>query len=261
MKNTISIVTICFNNLEDVQKTCASVDKQEAQPYEHWIINGSTTDDIKNWLESNPQPPYRRWINERDKGIADAFNKGVKHSLGDIIYLLNSGDELYDATILDKILAAFEKDENLMWCHGKLKMFRGNEWVIIGKPFEKEKLYRGMRSVFHPTMYVKREVYERRGLYDVTVKIAMDYDFLCRIADEEFAFIDYPLAVFDPTGVSSSKYLDGVRESFECYQKYYGFSFKQKIWYLRLSLLHYLLQTRLGKFLYKAKVKAGAENL
>lgn len=260
MQHTISIVTICFNNLDDVKKTCDSVDAQQVHPFEHYIINGSTTNDIRDWLAKTPQPSYRKWINERDKGIADAFNKGVRHSSASIIYLLNSGDILFDDSVLKRVNDVFQ-DQNIMWCHGKLKLLRGNEWVIVGKPFEKEKLYRGMRAVFHPTMYVKREVYQRKGLYDVQVKIAMDYDFLCRLADEPFAFIDYPLAVFDPTGVSSAKYLEGVRESFSCYRKYFGFSWKQKIWYLRLSFLHSVLQTSLGKALYRLKVKMGGENV
>ena len=74
--NGISVITICFNNLADLQKTCQSVDKQTRQPEEHWIINGSTTDEIAKWLEETPQPVYRKWINERDRGIADALNKG-----------------------------------------------------------------------------------------------------------------------------------------------------------------------------------------
>jgi glycosyltransferase involved in cell wall biosynthesis len=261
MRHSISIVTICFNNLDDLKRTCTSVDGQQEKPFEHYIIDGSTQHDIKHWLENTPQPYYRRWINERDKGIADAFNKGVRLSSGSIIYLLNSGDTLYDETVLSRVKDIFRQNEGLMWCHGKLKLMRGGEWVIVGKPFEKEKLYRGMRSVFHPTMHIKREVYERRGVYDVNVKIAMDYDFLCRLADEPFAFVDYPLAVFDPTGVSSSKYLEGVRESFRCYQKYFGFSFKQKVWYVRLAFLHKLLQSGLGKWLYRLKVKMGGENV
>lgn len=260
MKYTISIVTICFNNPEDVKQTCRSVDKQETAPFEHLIINGSTSDDIRQWLETKPQPPYRKWISEKDKGIADAFNKGIARSAGQIIYLLNAGDRLYDETVLRRIYELFNKDNSIMWCHGKLKLLRGQEWVIVGKPFEKEKLYRGMRSVFHPTMFVKREVYNRKGLYDVNVRIAMDYDFLCRIADEKFAFIDYPLSIFEPTGISSSNYTEAMEESFRCYRKYYGFLWKQTVWKWRLFLLYYLLQTRLGKLLYKAKVKLGGAN-
>ncbi len=258
--NRISIVTICFNNPEELKQTCVSVDEQDSLPFEHWIIDGSTNTDIKSWLHDTVQPSYRKWISENDNGIADAFNKGVLHSSGDIIYLLNSGDRLYDKSIFKKVLSAFEKDNSIAWCHGKLHTLRGSIWVIVGKPFEKTKLYRGMRGVFHPTMYIRKEVYERRGLYNTSVKIAMDYDFLCRIADEKFTFIDYPLTSFDPTGISSSRYIEAMKESFTCYQKYYGKNVKQILWSWRLIGLHYLLNSDFGKWLYKIKVKMKMEN-
>lgn len=258
--NTISIITICFNNLADLQQTCLSVESQTETPFEHVIIDGSSTTDIKNWLESTLQPPYRKWICERDNGISDAFNKGIKKSAGDIINLLNSGDRLFDDQVLKKVREEFEKSPDLTWCHGKLYLLRGGHWVAIGKPFDPKKLYRGMRSVFHPTMYVKRKLYDKHGVYKTDVKIAMDYDFLCRIAGERFSFIDRTLASFDPKGVSTDKYLEAMNESFNCYRSYFGYSFKQTIWGWRLTLLHHLLKTGLGKWLYKLKVLAGWEN-
>src|SRR5215204_603135 len=258
--NRISIVTVCFNNLEELKKTCSSIEEQNMSPFEHWIIDGSTKTDIKQWLENTVQPPYRKWISERDHGIADAFNKGVLNSTGDVIYILNSGDRIYDETVLGRVTEVFERDRTVMWCHGKLNTRRGGLWVIVGKPFEMAKLYRGMRGVFHPTMYVRKEVYERNGLYDINVKIAMDYDFLCRIAKEKFAFINYPLAVFDPTGISSSKYIDAMKESFSCYQKYYGKTAKQTLWSWRLTSLYYLLNSPIGRWLYEIKVKMKMEN-
>jgi glycosyltransferase involved in cell wall biosynthesis len=256
----ISIITICFNNPEEVKKTCASVDMQALKPYEHWIIDGSTNSDVKQWLDTTTQPAYRKWINERDKGIADAFSKGIQKATGDILYLLNSGDTIYDETVLQKINETFQKDSSLMWCNGKLNTLRGGIWVAIGKPFEKSKLYRGMRSIAHPTMYVRKEVYEKHGLFNPDLKMAMDYDFLCRIADEKNIFIDYPLATFDPTGVSSTKYLDAMKEARAVYQKYYGKSIKQNLWGLRLTLLYYLLNSKFGRWLFKQKVKMGKEN-
>ena len=258
--NRISIVTICFNNLEELKKTCASVEMQTLQPNEHLIIDGSTKPEIKYWLENNQQPGYRKWICERDKGIADAFNKGVRNVTGDIIYILNSGDTLYDNTILQRASDVFAKDSSIMWCNGKLNTLRGGIWVSVGKPFEKEKLYRGMRSVFHPTMYVRKAVYEKHGLFNVDIKMAMDYDFLCRIADEKNVFIDYPLATFDPTGVTSTKYLDAMDESYAIYRRYYGNSIKQTLWSWRLTFLYYLLKSPLGKLLYSIKVKIGMQN-
>ena len=257
----LSIITICFNNLDDLIKTCASVDGQSYLPAEHLIIDGSTKADIRDYLERHPQPPYRRWICERDKGIADAFNKGIVHATGDITYLLNSGDTLYDATVLQKVMAAFAQDPALMWTNGKLNLFRGGIWTIAGKRFEKEKLYRGMHGIFHPTMFVKKEVYGRRGYFDITVKYAMDYDFICRIADEKNTFIDYPIATFDPTGVSSNSYIASTREMFQRYRKYYGSSLKQQLWYYRLIILHKLLGSSIGKMLYRLKVKAGLQKV
>lgn len=258
--NRLSVITICFNNLEDVKKTCASVDCQLLKPNEHIIIDGSTKPDIKEWLESTPQPLYRKWLCERDKGIADAFNKGVNMATGNVLSTLNSGDELYDETSLQRVMSVFDKDNTIMWLNGKLNMMRGGLWVIVGKPFEKSKLYRGMRGVFHPTMYVKKEVYNRRGMFDINIKYAMDYDFLCRIADEKNSFIDYPLATFDPTGISSTQYLPAMEDAYACYRKYYGKSFKQTLWSKRLAILHYLLNSKFGKWLYRMKVKAGLQN-
>ena len=255
--NRISIITICFNNLEELQKTCVSVDMQLLKPYEHWVIDGSSKPDIKNWLENTPQPSYRKWISERDKGIADAFNKGINKAIGDILSHLNSGDELYDDTVLQRVSDMFEKDSSLMWINGKLKLMRGGIWVIAGVPFDRNQLYKGMRSVFHPTMYLRKEVFERRGGFDADIKSAMDFDFLCRIADEKNGFLDYPLAIFDPTGISNTGWLYNKKEADASYRKYFGPSMKQSIWTARMILLHKLMNNPVGKLLYRIKVKLG----
>ena len=65
--NLVTVITICFNNLDDVINTCRSVDMQEQKPFEHLIIDGSTTTAIKDYLTNTRQPFYRRWICEREK--------------------------------------------------------------------------------------------------------------------------------------------------------------------------------------------------
>ena len=104
----LSIITICFNNLEEVRATCASVDKQIIPPFEHLIINGSTNDEIRKYFEQTNQVLYRKVINESDEGIADAFNKGIVRSSGDVILLLNSGDLLYDDKVVEIVLSKFK---------------------------------------------------------------------------------------------------------------------------------------------------------
>ncbi len=259
--NSISVITICFNNLAELQKTCASVDRQTRVPDEHWVINGSTTNEIAEWLEQTPQPSYRKWINERDKGIADAFNKGIARANGEVTHLLNSGDVYASEDVISCVMDVFERSPTVQWTSGNIQMTRAGKQVLVGKPFEKSKLYRGMRSVSHPTWFVKKQVYDRIGLFKSEYKIAMDYDLMCRIADEPYAYINKPIAVFDDTGVSNTQYLNSLKENRRVYESYFGFSPKLVAWQVRLKVLHHLLQTGLGKWLFSLKQKAGLENL
>ena len=259
--NQITVITICFNNLEDLISTSKSVDIQHKRPFEHLIIDGSSSPDIKNYLESNTQPGYRRWISEKDDGISDAFNKGVLNATGDIVVMLNSGDTFYSPDVISIVSGEFEKDENLQWLHSKYELHRGDNWIIIGKPFAKSKMYRGMRSICHQTMFVKKGLHDKYGLYDKQLKIAMDYDFLLRIANEKFIFIETSLVKFAPAGTSSVNYPGSLKEIKNCYRKYYGDSIFLDIWQLRLKLLHYLLSTRIGKLLFKMKKGLQLENM
>ena len=259
--NRITVISICFDNIDDVISTCKSVDMQVQKPFEHLIINGSSSPSIKNYLENYTQPAYRHWICEKDDGISDAFNKGVFNAKGKIVVMLNSGDTFYDDQAISIAATAFEKDSNLQWLHSKYELHRGDTWIIIGKPFAKSKMYRGMRSICHQTMFVKKILHDKYGLYDTQLKIAMDYDFLLRIANEKFIFIEAPLVKFAPAGTSSVNYLLSLREINYCYKKYYGNSFLMEIWQIRLKLLHYLLGTKLGKLLFKVKTGLKLENM
>lgn len=257
----VSIITICFNNLSELQDTMESVDMQRALPFEHIVVDGSTDPAISNFLETNPQPSYRKWKSERDKGISDAFNKGLAMATGDLVLMLNSGDAFFDPDSLANALRLFEEDPQLQWVHAKYEMFRGHKWIQIGKPFSRTKMYRGMRSICHQTMLVKKSLHDKYGVYDTELKIAMDYDFLLRIADEKFAFIETPLIKFAPGGASSQQYKRGLWEMRTCYEKYYGKSWKLDLWQMRLKLLHFLMGTKLGKFLYRIKTGLKLENM
>lgn len=251
----ISVVTICFNNLKDLQDTCASVDRQILLPFEHLIVNGSTEPQIADWLDNQPQPSYRRWINERDKGISDAFNKGINHTNGDVIHLLNSGDIYFSDQVLTIVQATFNANPNASWLSGKIEMKRGGIWVQIGVPFDPKQLYKGMRSVSHPTYFLKSAVYDRVGLFSLDHKIAMDYDLLCRLIQEPYVFLPETIIKFDDKGVSTTSYLKSLQENIRVYESHFGFSIACRLWQFRLKLLYYLMGSSFGKFLFRLKNK------
>lgn len=257
---TISVISICFNNLQDLKKTCASVDMQTIHPEEHWIINGSTTNEIADWLSITPQPAYRKVLNERDKGISDAFNKGIQKASSVFTHLLHAGDIYASADVLKTVKSVLDTKPEIAWVSGKMKTTRSGVLVEVGKPFENGKLYRGMRSVAHPTWFVKKSLYDKVGSYNANYKIAMDYDMMCRITNEPYGFIDKAIMQFDDTGISTKNYIAGLKEGRKIYESYFGFSLKQWIWQWRLKILYYLLQTGIGKILFNFKKAIGKEN-
>lgn len=261
MRPTISVITICFNNPEDLINTCRSVDMQASKPFEHIVVNGSTTNDIAQWHHSVSQPAYRKFIHERDKGISDAFNKGIAQAGGSIIVLLNSADQFATANVLDMATRQFEKDPELKWLHGMYQFERGGIWVELGKTFDPKLLYRGMRAICHQTMFVKKELYDRYGVYDTDLKLAMDFDFLVRIRAEKFVFLKEVMVVFAPGGASASNVSKGLNENTLVIRKHFGFSIKHELWKVRIALLSTVLSSPVGKILYKIKVKMGLENM
>ncbi|HLF45166.1 MAG TPA: glycosyltransferase [Chitinophagaceae bacterium] len=253
METTLSVITICYQNPDELISTCNSVDKQSRLPDEHLIIDGSADNHIINWLNNTAQPPYRKWIHEEDKGIADAFNKGIKNATGHLIHFLNSGDSYYDPGAIKTVSACFENDPALMWLHSKYVQYRGGIHVISGLPFDKKKLWKGMRQVAHPSMFIKKELYDRYGFFDTELKIAMDYDFLLRIRDEKFIFLDIPLVCFAPGGASDKQFIRGLQEVRNSYRKHIGTDVKQVTWQWRQRMLHFFMQTGLGKNWFSLK--------
>jgi GT2 family glycosyltransferase len=241
--------------LEDLKITCESVDAQMTEPFEHLIIDGSTNTDISQWLTSNTQPNYRKWKIERDKGISDAFNKGIKHAQGSILHLLNSGDTYFDSSIINTALDFFLNNKAITWASGKIFMKRSEIWVHVGVPFDPNQLFKGMRSISHPTYFLRASVYDRVGFFSEKYKIAMDFDLLCRLKDEAYGFINQTLIRFDDKGVSTNNYLESLKENIKVYESHFGFSLLCRLWQFRLKLMYLVLKTWVGKFLFKVKIK------
>lgn len=244
---TISIVTICFNNLPQLKESMASVAAQERLPHSHWIIDGSTNGDIRNYLTHKSLPGYVKWISEPDKGISDAFNKGIARAEGDIIHLLNSGDSYHGPQTLATVMAHFESHPHITWLHGKYCQYMGGRWIVSGKRFDPKRLYQGMREVAHPTMFLRREVYQRVGVFPAHMKLAMDYDFLIRLRHEPFDYLDTVLSVFAPGGTSDIHWQQSHRECMRIYRRHLGPDPRLWLGYAKQVLVHAVVDSPLGR--------------
>ena len=178
----VSIITCTYNSAATIADTIKSVNAQTYQNIEHIIVDGLSKD---NTLEIVKEFAGERQIikSEKDNGIYDAFNKGIRMATGDIIGVLNSDDFFTSDTIIEQVVNAFNKG-NIDAVYGDIHFVKPDNLNKCVRYYS-SKSFRSwmMRMGFmfaHPSFYVKREYYENLGLYKTDYKIAADFELLLR---------------------------------------------------------------------------------
>ncbi|MDA8174588.1 MAG: glycosyltransferase family 2 protein [Nitrospiraceae bacterium] len=210
----VSIITITFNSKRYLEQTIQSVLDQDYPDIEYIIVDGGSTDgtlDIIRKYENR----ISTWISEPDKGIADAMNKGIKMASGNIIGIIHA-DDFYEPEAIKAVAEIFSKDPSIGLVHGDLRFWNPGETAsAIDKPPATEKTAWKRMPAWHPTVFVRRGIYEKFGLFDISYKIAMDHELLLRFlkAGVRFFYSGLVLANMRTTGVSNIRYHDALMES------------------------------------------------
>lgn len=177
----ISVVTISYNSREFLEDTIKSVQGQTYRNVEYIVIDGGSTDgtvDIIKTYESG----ITKWLSEPDKGIADAFNKGLIYTTGDYVLFLNSDDALVDQNVLEKIAREIAGNDYPAMLYGDYNVIERNsgEFLYRGRvKYSPDKLKYG-QVLPHPCLFTHRSYFERYGNFDTQFEIAMDYEWLLR---------------------------------------------------------------------------------
>ena len=178
----ISIITITYNSAKTLPRALASVLGQTYSDIEHIIVDGASTDGTLELIQSYAKNHTNvKWVSEKDNGIYDALNKGIRMATGDVIGFLHSDDILYSPDSIEQIAAAFESTHadvvygDLQYCNGDkvVRRWKSNAFYPRALKF-------GWMPP-HPTVYVRREVYKQVGPYDDWFRISADYDMMLRI--------------------------------------------------------------------------------
>lgn len=178
----ISIITISYNAENTIEITLKSVADQSYKNIEHIIVDGGSKDTTIDICNSFPH--VSKIISESDKGVYDAFNKGLKIATGDIIGFLNADDVFYDSNSVKEIVAAFYEN-NTDIVYGNLDYINENGKVIrnwISKPYIKGLAQKAWMPA-HPTFYCRKEIYERLGGYNNSFKIGGDFELCLRFLE------------------------------------------------------------------------------
>lgn len=213
----ISIITATFNSEKTLRDTLDSVLKQTYTDYEHIIIDGLSKDNtIKIVKEYEPKYSGRlKYITEKDNGLYDAMNKGIKMATGDIIGILNSDDIYANEKVLETIINKF-KETNCDGTYANL-IFMDEETMSKPKRIWKSKygsIYTGWHPA-HPTLYLKKKVYDKIGLFNLKYKIAADYDFMIKVLKDKQIKLEYinNYIVYMRVGGKSTSGLKGYKQN------------------------------------------------
>lgn len=176
----ISIITICFNSAETLEKTILSVAEQSYKNMEYIIIDGNSKDDTLAIIKKH-EDKISKWISEPDKGLYDAMNKGIAMATGDLIGILNSDDTFYSTTVIEEI-ANFHKQNDIEASVGNIIQHNEDGKIVrlySSKYWNPKKLKIGFMPP-HPSIFLKTTLFSTYGSYDLGFKIGADYELIIR---------------------------------------------------------------------------------
>lgn len=237
----VSIITVCYNAQDFIENAIRSVLAQDYKKIEHIIVDGESTDGTMDIIYK-----YRyyidRIISEKDRGIYDAMNKGIKASSGDIIYFLNADDRFYNIRVISDVVEQFVQNQDISLLYGNVVYVSNNNKTETIKRFAKI----SRRTIIHEdlchqSVFAKRSLFEKIGLFNLQYKICADYDWLLKV----FLKSKYPVFYFDR--IIAYFYYGGRHFQWEDEQKKERLKVKLKYW---PSWKYYILN-----FIYRGRRK------
>lgn len=176
----ISVITATFNCERSIEQTTRSILAQDYADFEHVVIDNCSSDRTASRLqELHRNPAQLKFISEPDRGIADAFNKGIATASGEIIAILNSDDLYAHPNVLSRVVAAFTNNPAALFVHGNMYFEDDAQGSNLRRPLLCSPEV--AMPFNHPAFFVRREFYQRYGLFDLSYKYAMDFELLLRI--------------------------------------------------------------------------------
>lgn len=179
---TLSLITASYNSARTIADTLRSVNVQTYPQIEYLVVDGGSKDDTMAIVEREGERVTSA-VSEPDKGIYDAYNKGLKRATGDVIGFINSDDYYCAPDVIENVMKAFE-DPTVEAVHADLVYVDPENTGKIerhwkSRPATVENLRRGFIPA-HPTLFLTRAAYDKVGEYDTGYRLAADYDFMLR---------------------------------------------------------------------------------
>jgi glycosyltransferase involved in cell wall biosynthesis len=196
----ISIITINFNNRVGLIKTISSIKQQTWQEFEYIVIDGGSSDGSREYLE-NQDDYIDFWLSEKDSGIYNAMNKGIDIAKGEYLLFLNSGDHLFNDTVLEMNYNYLKKQDLICF---NLQMVRNGVSRITKSPIKISFSDLYTTSLPHPSTFIKKNLFYKVGFYDENLRIVSDWKFFI------LALFKFNCSYLKIDNTLSTFYLDGI---------------------------------------------------
>jgi glycosyltransferase len=222
----ISIITPSFNSEKTIEDAIKSVIGQTYKDIEYIIIDGGSKDKTLEIINKY-QDKVSKVVSEKDRGLYDAINKGIKLATGEIIGNLNSDDVYENNRVLELVTETFEKTKCDV-CWGDLVYVKKDNLNKITRVWKSSEFKTGKFKTGwhppHPTFFVKREIYEKFGVFRENFKIAADYELMLRLLEKhqvKSSYIPQTLVRMREGGKSNWKsILNVLKANLECYRSF-----------------------------------------
>ncbi|HMI02967.1 MAG TPA: glycosyltransferase family 2 protein [Pedobacter sp.] len=222
MQPKLSVITIVYNNVKDIERTMLSVLNQTYPNIEYIMIDGGSKDGTAEAIYKH-KSRLAQFISEPDNGIYDAMNKGLALATGDYVLFMNSGDEIYAPETVTEV---FETAASADIYYGETEMYN-ERWESLGQrrhcapEIFNWKSFRYGMSISHQAIYVKRSLAQP---FDLRYKYSSDIDWIIRVAKNASSILNTHMYVakYLVGGMSKKKHFASLRERFRIFSKYYG---------------------------------------
>jgi len=207
----VSIITVCKNAEEGIEKTIRSVITQGYPNIEYIIVDGNSTDNTLRTIEDF-RDSIHYLLSEEDSGVYDAMNKGINIADGEILQFLNAGDFLLHENVIGMVVDSYrECDPDILY--GDTLVYDREGWTGVRRYFDVDKYYLYHNMVNHQSIFYKASVFRNHGLYDESYRICADHEHLVRLfCDKSLKtmYLSKGLVVFNLLGLCSDMSLKDV---------------------------------------------------
>ena len=208
----VTIITVCRNHAQELERTIRSVESQTWQEKEYLVIDGASTDDTLNVIKAH-EASITRWVSEPDQGIYDAMNKGVKMAQGEWVIFMNAGDTFVSDDTLQRVFSPFTSHSSLLQ---DADVIYGD--VIKGELVKKAEAPRNAHRMFycHQSAFVKTSCL-REFPFDIRHQMSADFKQVKQLylSGKRFRQLDFPVANFDTQGVSNKNRSAGLYDNIQ----------------------------------------------